>query len=291
MTNDDNVEDLVKMVWIAPFCIAVVCFLFLISIGKAFDSASKIAEDIYILTSVFVCAFFLQTKKPAIVKILLVLFLAISFYYVLSIETIGIEIVIAAFVVCSAIILLGIHNRNNPKREFVVTIILGLILTITVTILAYCIYYKSTQKSEHVGCLVETEQQQYNAEFTTYDGYTNIKGANIKALIRNVMTHNRSVAGEDEDISELIQVRIGGPSDTPLEDAKRMVTNSNDSENLSIEDIAAYNENINNELSKIKNGWSYALACGYDPETGYVTDINIVQVENKETTNTVIKSK
>lgn len=283
-----NSKDSAEKIWKVSFIIAVLAFGFFMIFKKLDLPLSEFTEDVFILTSFFGCAVFVQTNKTLIEKIVIIM-VVLAFFSVVNTETIESEWGYCA--VCPLLILLGIHNKDNPKIKKVVTVVLGLILAITIAILGYFIHEKSTENRAHGSGVVESVQRQYNAGFEEYNGQSKIKGANIKELIRNVMTHNRSVVKEDEDITELIQVRLGGPSDTPLEDAKRMVTNSNDSENLSIEDIEAYNENINNELSKIKNGWSYTLACGYDPETGYITDINVVQEEYKETTNTVNKSK
>ena len=128
---------------------------------------------------------------------------------------------------------------------------------------------------------------QYNRGYTEYDGQSNVKGVDVKKLIRETMTHNRD---NSKYPTLWIQIRVSEPSDSPLKDAESIITNSNEAENLSEEDLKEYNLNINNELKKIASSRVYAVACGYDPETGYVTDINVVQVEEKETTNIINKN-
>lgn len=128
--------------------------------------------------------------------------------------------------------------------------------------------------------------QEYNAEFVAFDVESNVRGTNIKRLINAVLTHNRA---SRKDQTLWIQVRLSGPSASPLEEAKSMVTNTNEAENLIEEDLKEYNLNINNELKKIASSRVYAVACGYDTATGYVTDINIVEVEESNSTNTINK--
>ena len=104
----------------------------------------------------------------------------------------------------------------------------------------------------------ETAVRQYNAGFTEYEGQKNVKGANIKALIRDVMTHNRSVG---EDTSLLIQVSneaVGATGTAPI----GLTTD-------------AVNNNCQILLNTIKNGYNYSVTCKYDNTTGYVIAIGI----------------
>ena len=121
---------------------------------------------------------------------------------------------------------------------------------------------------------------QYNAEFTAYDGESNIKGSNIKSLINNVLTHNRA---NSEDSKLWINAKViideNGTKDS-LEVAEKMVTNNNgvnESSNITVEE---YNKMIEKELEKVKNSKTYSVSCGYDPVSGYV--VEVIAVENPQ---------
>ena len=106
----------------------------------------------------------------------------------------------------------------------------------------------------------ETAVRQYNAGFTEYENQTNVKGANVKALIRDVMTHNRSIG---DDLSLLIEVQEVDQAPTST------------SYTVSSNDVGTVNGNCQNVLRNIQNGKTYAIYCEYDDTTGYVTRISI----------------
>ena len=110
----------------------------------------------------------------------------------------------------------------------------------------------------------ETAVRQYNAGFTEYENQSNVKGANVKALIRDVMTHNRSVGS---DTSLLIEINIV-TADLSAGCAHRIGNT----------DAATVNGTAQNALANIQNGKTYAISCQYDDTTGYVTNIGIRQV-------------
>ena len=110
----------------------------------------------------------------------------------------------------------------------------------------------------------ETAVRQYNAGFTEYEGQTNVKGANIKALYRDVMTHNRSVG---DDTSLLIVI------ENVNDDLE-----ASDNFQITTETTAAVNANAQNCLAQIQNGKTYAVSCQYDDTTGYVTKIGVRKV-------------
>lgn len=104
----------------------------------------------------------------------------------------------------------------------------------------------------------ETAVRQYNAGFTEYEGQSNVKGANIKALIRDVMTHNRSVG---DDHSLVIEVQT-----VDADVAAAYTAHLTPSEAIT---------NAQGVLNGIQNGKTYRVTCGYDETTGYVTLIGI----------------
>ena len=140
-------------------------------------------------------------------------------------------------------------------------IIAGAILvSILIIGLGMAIYNKATGAVRDSNLDPEVVRQ-YNAGFVEYEGETNVKGANVKALIDNVMTHNRSVG---TDTSLLIEVIEGTATDP------NRVTAS---------DAATVNAACKTIREGIQNGKTYTLTCGYDDTTGYVTQIG-VQVMN-----------
>ena len=125
--------------------------------------------------------------------------------------------------------------------------------------------------------LDSTAVQQYNAEFVAYDQTDNVKGSNVRALITNVLTHNRA---NSQDPSLWINVHVdNGGSDTAMDDANNKVKaneHSNGAEEKEPKDLDSYNEAIDKALKDVRNARTYAVACDYDSTTGYVTDIEIV---------------
>ena len=103
--------------------------------------------------------------------------------------------------------------------------------------------------------LDSTAVQQYNAEFTLYDGETNIKGSSIKVLIKNILTHNRTVRN---DPSLWINVRDYIPDDIPhINEAEDVDMGNIDSE------LQGYNDAISTILSTIRDARTYKVVCGY----------------------------
>ena len=176
----------------------------------------------------------------------------------------------------------------HTKKSLIVKVLtfFGLLFVILVVLVGGSLevgWARSKEISESMRSINDAVAiKQYNLGFTDYEGQTNVRGDLIRDLIKNVMTHNRSFAKElADDPSLWIQVRVSDKTgNSPLEEAESMIKNSNDAEKLSGEDLTAYNENIKNELKKINSSKVYAVACGYDPQTGYVTDIVIVPVKN-----------
>ena len=107
----------------------------------------------------------------------------------------------------------------------------------------------------------ETAVRQYNAGFTEYENQTNVKGANVKAVIKNVITHNRTYR---DDKSLWINV-----IDTKGDEAE----NTNRADRAG--SVDEYNSSIKSILDEIKNGVVYTVLCGYDDNTGYVCSLSI----------------
>ena len=107
----------------------------------------------------------------------------------------------------------------------------------------------------------QTAVRQYNAGFTEFDGITNVKGSNVRALIKDVIAHNRKYK---DDYTLWINV-----VDTPVENTNMATSDT------SLDDYIVSIEQLLNE--KIKSGIVYTINCGYDQSTGYVCCISITK--------------
>lgn len=102
--------------------------------------------------------------------------------------------------------------------------------------------------------------QAYNAEFEGYLG-DNINGANVKALIRIVQSHNRANQA-DPSLQILINDSVDAPTTTAQTTVITMNENTADS---------AYNVNTYGTAK------SYKVVGGFDPKSGYLVSIAIKQ--------------
>ena len=139
-------------------------------------------------------------------------------------------------------------------------IIAGAILVSILIIGLGMTLYNNAKSTADNASLSSVEVQQYNAEFTAYDGKTNIKGSNVKQLIKNIMTHNRTY-GDDSSLWINVKDHIdAGLVDNEAEEAAN---------------VTEYNDAISSILSSVKQAKTYEVVCGYDKVTGYVTVVMI----------------
>ena len=98
----------------------------------------------------------------------------------------------------------------------------------------------------------------YNSEFLQYGGIK--QGSQVRTLLNNVRSHNRNA----EDASQIIKVNTqdytdaGGTEPAPSEDDKTKVDDGISS-------------------MKILAAKTYKVTFAYDPNSGYVTAIGIVE--------------
>jgi hypothetical protein len=262
MNNKDSVEKKANIIWKVSFIITGLAFICDILFRNIDYSISMMAELIYFFIGLFGSAIFVQTNKPMIIKLVVVIILLTILFW-------GVGGVGLAFVaIIPYAILIGTSNLKNSKvKSYVIVLVILIIVTIS---LVYSIV--ADRHSDRVsGTIDVTEVRQYNAEFCAYDRESNVKGSNIKRLINDVLTHNK-VNGYDTSLWINVHVDEKG-SIYPNEDAVESVINDNGAEGKTLQE---YNGMISEELSKIKTSKTYAVACGYDPVTGYVVDIEIV---------------
>ena len=98
----------------------------------------------------------------------------------------------------------------------------------------------------------------YNQTFTTYQG--DIRGSNAKTLCSVVRNHNLQA----DDDSEKVAVFT---ADQGAEYEAGQVAGTTTAE-------------INEVSNGLQSGKTYTVSFGYDPNTGYVTAVYIVEAEN-----------
>ena len=117
-------------------------------------------------------------------------------------------------------------------------------------------YYSSANDTIEDADLSDIEVKQYNAEWEAYNNENNVRGSNIKMLLKNVKSHNES----NEDMQ--IGVNI----------------NASNSEGTNFTGVATSSEDIEfiiSDLIDVKNN-NYSVKCKYDKK-GYVNEIEIVE--------------
>ena len=259
MNKEDSIEKKANRIWIVSFIIAGLCFLY----GVLFESTTMIAEFIFLFTGFFGIAIFVQTKKPMIAKIIIISIVGLFFLVIGAIENILMGVVLSSVTVIPLLIILEISNMKSSKEKSLVTVTVLAVILLIVIILSVCSMVADRHTSSvSGGYYEETTVRQYNAGFVEYEGQTNVKGANIKALIRDVMTHNKSTGS---DTTLLIMVEYG----TELPDEFFTIP-----DNSTVDTV---NKNAKNVLGLIENGKTYKVTCQYDNRTGYVTKIAVYQ--------------
>ena len=170
----------------------------------------------------------------------------------------------------------GFNILNHTKKSQILKVLVFLGLVFIIVGMFIGLFYTPSNK-RRTAYIDDLNGRSYNSQFTMYEGQTKVKGDKIKSLIRDIIAQNKN---QESDTTYWIQVRVRDEkTNSPLDVAKDMIKNSNDAEDLNIEDLEEYNENILNELKKIKASKMYAVEYGYDTKTGYVVEIAIVLSE------------
>ena len=109
--------------------------------------------------------------------------------------------------------------------------------------------------------MASEEVTAYNSEFDSYLGTT--RGSRVKTLINTVKQHNLTAT----DDSEKVQV----------------LTTAGESE-VSVDDVdvegAASTSGLQETSNNIQSGKTYDVSFGYDPSSGKITTIYVVEKEN-----------
>lgn len=109
--------------------------------------------------------------------------------------------------------------------------------------------------------MASEEVTAYNSEFDSYLGTT--RGSRVKTLINTVKQHNLTAT----DDSEKVQV----------------LTTAGESE-VSVDDVdvegAASTSGLQKTSNNIQSGKTYDVSFGYDPSSGKITTIYVVEKEN-----------
>ena len=109
--------------------------------------------------------------------------------------------------------------------------------------------------------MASEEVTAYNSEFDSYLGTT--RGSRVKTLISTVKQHNLTAT----DDSEKVQV----------------LTSAGESE-VSVDDVdvegAASTSGLQETSNNIQSGKTYDVSFGYDPSSGKITTIYVVEKEN-----------
>ena len=262
MINEDSTEKKSNKTWIISFIISGLCFLLSLILEQIDYDLAMIPVLGYLLSSLFGGAVFVKTNKPMIAKVIIISVVSLLFFYVGANEDTPIGIVLFSAAVIPLSIMFGNYNIKNSKEKNVKKVIINLLI-IVIFILAWAwIQYQHESVGEFNIYEEEVAVRQYNKGFVKYEGQANVKGTNIKALIRDVMTHNKSTGS---DTTLLIMVEYG----TELPDEFFTIP-----DNSTVDTV---NKNAQNVLGLIENGKTYKVTCQYDNHTGYVTKIAVYQ--------------
>ena len=174
--------------------------------------------------------------------------------------------------------IIALVKKKQKKKQAIIGLILS-ILSFVVMIVAIIIiplimgvntYNKaknviddaSSTMDEIESQISSQEVQSYNAKFEAYQG-ANVSGTRVRLLCDLVASHNR-----DNDIDKQVEVVIGKAKDTSADTFTRLQTSS-----------------ATNAKTTIKSASKYTVTLGYDPDTGYVTQIGIQGNEQEESEN------
>ncbi len=109
--------------------------------------------------------------------------------------------------------------------------------------------------------MASEEVTAYNSEFDSYLG--TVRGSRAKTLINTVKQHNLTAIDDSEKVQVLT---VAGESEVPVDEV--------DVENAA--STAGLQETANN----IQSGRTYDVTFGYDPSSGKITTVYIVERAN-----------
>ncbi len=109
------------------------------------------------------------------------------------------------------------------------------------------------------GTVDEQAVQTYNEPFTRYGG-SQITGSQVKALCEAIRNHNLTYATDESKLITLTQ--SGAATDRKASEAPG---------------DAAKTNTISGIKNGIKSGYTYNVQFGYDPTTGYITNVDVKQ--------------
>lgn len=108
--------------------------------------------------------------------------------------------------------------------------------------------------------MASEEVTAYNSEFDSYLGTT--RGSRVKTLINTVKQHNLTAT----DASEKVQVLTSaGESEVPVDE---------------VDETASSTTGLQETSKNIQSGKTYDVSFGYDPNSGKITTVYVVEKEN-----------
>lgn len=111
---------------------------------------------------------------------------------------------------------------------------------------------------EAIASMSEQEKQMFNQKFTQYEGQT-VKGANVRALIRNIISSNSTNKDIDGKLVEL-DIRQAGLTGVTV---SKPTTANTQSDAMSV------------ASSKINTGATYTVTITYNNATGLVSKVTV----------------
>lgn len=109
--------------------------------------------------------------------------------------------------------------------------------------------------------MASEEVTAYNSEFDSYLGTT--RGSRVKTLINTVKQHNLTATDDSEKVQVLT---TAGESEVSVDDVDV--------------DGAASTSGLQETSNNIQSGKTYDVSFGYDPSSGKITTIYVVEKEN-----------
>lgn len=101
----------------------------------------------------------------------------------------------------------------------------------------------------------------YNSEFTSYQG--TIRGSRAKTLVNTVKQHNLTAVDDSEKVQVLTSA---GESEVSVDD---------------VDDKASSTAGLQETANSLQSGRTYNVSFGYDPSSGKITTVYIVQQADK----------
>jgi len=154
-----------------------------------------------------------------------------------------------------------IFMENASKALIIAGAILLSILIISLGIFIFQMAKNSTE-----GINLDPQKiSAYNDPFENYEG-TTVSGAQVKAMIDTVRSHNNANKADPSKMVELI------PDSKDVSDKE--ATFDQDPNTTKTATGGTGNGGYATLKSAVKTGQQYTVVCGHDPSTGYVTTIS-----------------